>query len=41
MGKGCVANIGEGGESDIDQGKTEFEVEEKKVRHNTSDGLTK
>ena len=35
MGKGCVANIGEGGESDIDQGKTEFEVEEKKVRHNT------
>ena len=35
MGKGCVANIGESGESDIDQGKTEFEVDEKKVRHNT------
>ena len=52
MGKSRVANIEEGGESEIDQGKTEFEVEEKKVSQNTrtgvgsrgqptSDGLTK
>ena len=36
---GDKEKVEEGGESDIDQRKTEYAVEEEKVRHNTRTGV--